>query len=405
MLNKNELALLRHVFIKNHVGFTVIEYDELIQRLTDNRLSTFLELSYQDGLEIAVILNEIADKTVYRITDSLDRIYSLIRLPDEKKEILIIGPYLPSALSVERIEELKGVEATAKHKRLTEYLASLTVIQPASPLSLMLSAFCERMWETQHFTSREIYCRGEVSEAVVFSQRDNVMHDTMINMMAMERRYALENEIMEAVTLGRMQMEKKLSAVFTYDNFESRAADPLRNAKNYSVIMNTLLRKAAERGGVHPLYLDRISSEFAARIENMPSLTLCKELMCDMFRGYCRLVRKHTVQKYSPVVQKSMLIIDNDLSVSLSTGAIARAQGISTGYLSSVFKKEVGESLSEYIHKKRINYASHLLQTTDDEIQSIALKCGIVDTQYFSKLFKKHKGMTPTQYRQRTKRG
>ena len=124
-----------------------------------------------------------------------------------------------------------------------------------------------------------------------------------------------------------------------------------------------------------------------------------------MFRGYCRLVRKYSVQKYSPVVQKSMLIIDNDLSVSLSTGAIARALDISVGYLSSVFKKEVGEPLSVYIHKKRIDYASHLLHTTDDEIQSIALKCGIVDTQYFSKLFKKHKGMTPTQYRQRTKKG
>ena len=54
--------------------------------------------------------------------------------------------------------------------------------------------------------------------------------------------------------------------MFEAMQLEMRGSSPLRSAKNYSIIMNTLLRKAAENGGVHPVYLDRVSSEFAIKM-------------------------------------------------------------------------------------------------------------------------------------------
>ena len=95
------------------------------------------------------------------------------------------------------------------------------------------------------------------------SMRDVAPIEAMANIREMEQRYAFENEMMYAVEHGQMQFEARFAAASYTAFFEKRASDPVRNAKNYAVIMNTLLRKAAERGGVHPIYLDQISSEYA----------------------------------------------------------------------------------------------------------------------------------------------
>ena len=121
--------------------------------------------------------------------------------------------------------------------------------------------------------------------------------------------------------------------------------------------------------------------------------------MCEMFRTYCRLVRRHALGKFSPVVQKSILIINADLSADVSPSSLAKTQGVSLEYLSTVFRKETGKTLTEYIRERRIEYAEYLLKTTNLQIQTVALHCGILDAQYFSKLFKAQIGQTPLQYR------
>ena len=125
--------------------------------------------------------------------------------------------------------------------------------------------------------------------------------------------------------------------------------------------------------------------------------------MRDMFRTYCRLVRKNSTNKYSLVVQKTVLLVDSDLSANLSLGTLAAVQDISPGYLSTVFKKETGKTVSQYIREKRINHAAHLLSTTHLQIQTVALHCGIMDVQYFSKIFKMQTGKTPKEYRESIK--
>ena len=108
------------------------------------------------------------------------------------------------------------------------------------------------------------------------------------------------------------------------------------------------------------------------------------------------------MQGLSPIVRKTVLMIDSDLSSDLSLSTLASAQNVSSGYLSTIFKKETGKTVSEYIRDKRIKAAQKLLSTTHLQVQTIALHCGIMDVQYFTKLFKKTTGMTPKEYREYT---
>jgi YesN/AraC family two-component response regulator len=151
------------------------------------------------------------------------------------------------------------------------------------------------------------------------------------------------------------------------------------------------------------MYIDRVSSDFARRIEEMTRTDDSMGLMYEMFRTYCRLVRKHSLKGYSATVRRAVLIIDSDLSGELSLKPLAEALKVSPGYLSGIFKRDTGKTLTEYVRERRMEEAMHLLTTTSLEIQTVALHTGIVDVQYFSKQFKAYTGLSPREYREREK--
>ena len=320
-----------------------------------------------------------------------------------EKNIFVIGPYLSSPLSsqdVLEIGERTGLPVAAQ-KPLREYYFSTPILTESDRLFVMINTFCERIWETPSFAIVEVNKKyaPSVASASATSHGDS-FEEIEANIKVMEMRYSFENELIRSVMLGQQHKEGVLASNLTEDMFERRVADPLRNAKNYCIIMNTLLRKAAENGGVHPIFIDNTSSKFALRIELLSNTKDCSAIMKEMFSSYCRLVYKHSVKRYSPIVQKTILIIDSNISAELSLNLLAKKLGISAGYLSTVFKKETGKNVSEYIKEKRIEQAMYLLRTTRLQIQTVALHCGIMDVQYFSKIFKKKTGKTPREYRE-----
>ena len=80
-------------------------------------------------------------------------------------------------------------------------------------------------------------------------------------------------------------------------------------------------------------------------------------------------------------------------------------QNINASYLSALFKKETGVTLTEYINQKRMKQAARLLTSTKLQIQTISQYCGISDVNYFSKLFKKYAGKTPNEFRKEARPG
>lgn len=83
----------------------------------------------------------------------------------------------------------------------------------------------------------------------------------------------------------------------------------------------------------------------------------------------------------------------------LTLKRIAKDVYVNESYLSRIFKKEMGESLIEYITRKRIEESMRLLDTTDLKVYEIAEKVGINDPHYFSICFKKHVGVMVKEYK------
>ena len=396
MFYSQELSFLCDVLKKSRVSAIVLERRELIRMLSEDEA---YEPFYAKESLLSVVPT-LRARTLYTFSDRAALSYRFILLPEcDVPTVLTIGPYRTAQANESELLEMGerfGV-TPQKQKHFTEYYESIPLLPSDSPVWMMLNTFCERIWKSPAFAVEEIAPAAGVQREIDASLPSH--GDTEVSMKALERRYAFENEMIRAVEKGQLHVEKQISKAFSVGAFEKRTADQLRNAKNYGIIMNTLLRKAAEHGGVHPLYIDRVSSDFARRIEDMASLGETSELMCEMFRNYCRLVQEQATAGLPEVVKTTILKVNADLSADISPHELARRQGVSLGYLSTVFKRATGQTLSDYIRARRMEQAAHLLTSTSLQIQTVALHCGIMDVQYFSKIFKQQMGQTPSDYR------
>ena len=401
---ENELNFLLDILEKCHIRASVTSLFDTVGITLDTRLDNVIgDTAHQDAT-LQKAIAAVETKVKYILTNEFKIKCICLRLPlTSEKNILFIGPYLSAVPSSEEILEIgeRISLSPSRQKLLKEYYTSLPIIPENDRIFTVINAFCEKIWQTSSFAIEEFRKNDTHPLALTdTAPRGENAEEILANAEMMEMRYAFENELIRAVSLGQQHKARLLSAAFNEQLFEKRVQDPVRNAKNYCIIMNTLLRKAAENGGVHPLHIDKLSSKFASKIELLSDSRRVSDFMREMFSSYCRLVQKHSMRRYSPIVKKAILVIDSDISAELSLSALARKQGVSGGYLATVFKKETGKTVSEYVRNKRMEHARYLLGTTGLQIQTVALHCGIMDVQYFSKLFKKQTGKTPKEYRE-----
>ena len=404
---ENDLNFFCEILEKCHINTAVLSAFDSLADTLNPILGSLADYFFATDASVQSVFGNIESKTKYLFSNELMLQYVCLRLPIlSEKNILLIGPYLSALPDVKEILEMgERVKLNPlEPKLLQEFYNTLPIVPQGDRLFSLINAFCERIWQTTSFSIVEFNKQYPLPIIPIErTSHDESGAEILAKTEMMEKRYAFENELMRAVSLGQQHKESLLAAAFKEDMFESRVQDPVRNAKNYSIIMNTLLRKASEEGGVHPIHIDRLSSSFAAKIEQAPSLQETLELMKEMFSSYCRLVHKHSVGRYSPIVKKTVIIIDSDISAELSLSTLAKQQSISEGHLATVFKKETGKTLSEFVRDKRMEYAKYLLSTTNLQIQTVAQYCGIMDVQYFSKIFKKQIGKTPREYRESVK--
>lgn len=346
-------------------------------------------------------------RIIYRRQDELDCTFLYFQVQGGDDPVIAsVGPYLQCPVTQELISENadKFPDPASILPSLEKYYREVPYLAQESQLLVLLYTLGDCLWGggitlqdlPRQFPARTLSPQGLGRAGA---------GDSPLSMEALENRYADEEKLMRAVSSGQADQAAILYSRFTSRQMERRTAPPLRDMKNYFVVFNTLLRKAAEFGHVHPLYIDQLSSTLAKEIEAAQSPEALSVLGPKMVRHYCRLVREFSQKGHSHLISKLLILVEADLTADLSLSALARRLNVNSSYLSALFKKEVGSTLTEYVGKRRVNYAMLLLETTSLQIQTIAQQCGIPDVNYFTRTFKKYGGVTPKEYRSTQRSG
>ena len=358
----------------------------------------------QDMLNLSEVFSEY--NTAFISTPyKLNFIYAKIYDSSEYVGNIIIGPYLieePTPIILQDVLFENKLPISLRHA-LTQYYLSLPLISTYKAKSI--AEFLTYFSSDLNFIKTQTSNIGNVTYTSKSEQHDILNTGNKNNEIPMdliEKRYRTENEFMHAVENGD---KEKVNKLFTEDfllfnSIPDRIPnDPLRSRKNLGFVLNTLLRTAAKRGGLSPTYIHSLSEKFAIQIEKASSIQQIIDLQKDMLLGYSDAVRKFALKNFSYSIRKAIEFIRANLNQDLSLNAISDAIGTSSFELSRQFKKETGEGITEYINKQRINEAIYLMDSDNISITDIAYMVGFNDVNYFTKVFKKIKGVTPSEYR------
>ena len=172
-----------------------------------------------------------------------------------------------------------------------------------------------------------------------------------------------------------------------------------------------LLKKGTAKFG---LDYDKAKNDFLrlkkARIANMAEfindMNIACKLVLLLFSEYGYEFENEnaiTTHMTNRTVKKAIEFINNNYHKNISTRIVAEACFCSPTYLSTIFKKKMRMTVTDYINRERINKAKYLLDKTDESVTDIAYKVGFNDSAYFTIVYKKTFGKTPGNDRTKNK--
>lgn len=156
--------------------------------------------------------------------------------------------------------------------------------------------------------------------------------------------------------------------------------------------------RASHLGGVMEEVIVFGSYKHYQSIVYITNLKDMKEWFYQFVQEYVNAFFHRQKRSESELIEQVLDYIDSNLTSALQLGEAARRVGVSEPYLSSYFKKTMGENFIPYVNRRKIEEAKKMLKE-GKLVYQISDLLGFENSTYFSKLFKKMEGITPEQYR------
>lgn len=394
MLYSPEFDFFSEILTDFKLSYTILRSSDDLKSLFSN----FLNLSDIDKhinctKYFQEFIKQCYPKIIYRI-ENFCLHFILFKLPNiEQTMYLAIGPYTLS--TVPFLHQFYTLEGKKKE---------IPMFNDDQLLLNIVNTFIKRIFKDPNDILIKNINIVETSDIALFEENFylRAQEDPLLNIRIIEEYYHNENEIMKFVSQGQWHKAEIFLNIFFNQRIFYRfypLENELQAQKIQSFALNTLLRKSAESVDVHPIHIENLCYHFILKISQTDSKKDILYLQREIVRKYCQLVQTHSLKGYSPIIRKVITYIISNLSGDLTLNTQANLLSINPSYLSSLFKKETGTTLTEYVKYKRINHAVFLLNTSNLQIQVIAECCGISDVNYFTKIFKKIIGKTPKEYR------
>ena len=209
----------------------------------------------------------------------------------------------------------------------------------------------------------------------------------------------IERELIEAVTSGNTDesielLNKYLDAV-TLVNIGDIGLIKVDIIQMFGL----LLRKIKDDVAVFEDAKDKFNFQMD-RINKVKNIAELSSVVTDLVEQITNLFETGIYMGDVDIVRKTISYVSKNYKERISLKMISDDLHISTPYLSTLFKKEMGKTFSDFLTHFRIKKSKSMLTETSMSITEIAMLSGFEDQSYFNKVFKKVTGMTPKKYRE-----
>ncbi len=217
-------------------------------------------------------------------------------------------------------------------------------------------------------------------------------------------RYTTEIKLFSCVQQG--DIEKLISEISSIEQSVvtgKLSNDDITQYKYLTVSTITLATRYAIQGGLN----EKTAYDFSDNvIMTVDKLTSKEEVINYLISEIIKLTNMVKESKLSPSqsphVRKCICYINDNIDKKITVSSLSEICNISPDYLSQVFKDEMGENLSTYITKRKLETAKDML-TKGKSNNEICNYLGFSSVSHFITSFKKHYNMTPTEYLNLTK--
>lgn len=206
-----------------------------------------------------------------------------------------------------------------------------------------------------------------------------------------------ENEIILQLRKNQVDSKNYFQTVISRLRFESNHQMGIMQAKMTELLV--ILSRAVNQMGFDPTQFMDINHKYILRFYKTESADNLSVLVSKAIDQYLDRMQKLTEK---PLTTNAKMIIDyieKNYRKNLTLEDISDAVCLSSGYAGRLFKEQTGMPIMDYVTKVRMEKAKKLLLKPHYQIQTIAESVGYSDLSYFTKVFKRVEGLTPSQFR------
>lgn len=336
------------------------------------------------------IIGDLKEGKLVKVSSSIALYTLFIPSKDNEEEFFVLSPYLESYISMEAAQEVLSKQGLSLEENLNEMIYPFTVISKKK-----FNHLIEMIADTEdvdYDTKIEVY-------------KDNSIRN--VKKSTIDRRYEVEEvvanqtringEIISALVRGditRIMMIFDLRG-YGVENEKFPIGDNARRRRLGYI--NDVLHAALIDSEANSVDVDALWIKVKNQLDNY-------DFSEDIVRKYCLLVDKERYKDKQQVVRNCILYINDHIREKISLNDVSDYLGVNKSYLSSIFNREMGFSIVDYIHDKRIANSKYLLRNTDFSISEISDYVGYYDTSYYIRIFKTLEKTTPLKYREQSSR-
>lgn len=216
--------------------------------------------------------------------------------------------------------------------------------------------------------------------------------------MSVEYPYDLEKVLIDNVSSGQVasakeNLEKLLST------FSILEAGNLEGIKAKTLWLFAIIIRIASENDSNLNQIIDTDLDIINRLNDTESYNELVSVSVNLITCISKNMLSSIYSGRSQIIIKALQFINKNYQDKISLKDIETNLHVNASYFSTLFKQEMGVTFTDYLNSLKIEHACHLLTETNLSIIDVSLSTGFDDQSYFTKVFKKAKGMTPKAYR------